>query len=236
MSVLRRIRTRLADERGFTLIEMLVTTVIGLTVLLVTFTVFDSSLTAQLRIDDRTDSVARGRTAMEQIVQQLRSQVCLGPGLPAIAAGDDSSITFYADLADTTFIPQQRDLVFAGGTITESDYDGVASGGSPPFTFPNAPTRVREITDAVAQSTDGAGVPIPFLTYYSFDNQVPPQPTNQLATPLSDSDRAQVVQVRVSFNALPTRASSQSAGEPFTSNVYVRTADPTDPTHSPLCI
>jgi prepilin-type N-terminal cleavage/methylation domain-containing protein len=236
VTLLARIGRRLRDERGFTLIELLVTTVIGMTVLLATFTVFDSSLNAQLRVDDRTDSIARGRTAMEQIVQQLRSQVCLGPGLPAIAAGDDDTITFYADLADTTFVPQRRQLAFAGGAVTESDFTGSPSAGSPPFTFTAAPVQVRTIIDHLTPTMSGSGVPIPFFTYYSFDSQIPPQPDNQLVTPLSDSDRARVVQVGVSYTALPTRDASQSTGEPFAANVYVRTADPTDPTHSPLCI
>jgi prepilin-type N-terminal cleavage/methylation domain-containing protein len=236
MSRRARIRRRLADESGFTLIELLVTTVIGMAVLLTTFMVLDTSLSAQLRVGDRTESIARGRTAMEQIVQQLRSQVCLGPGLPAIASGDDSSMTFYADLADTTFIPEERQLVFANGALTESAYTGAASGGSPPFTFPAAPTRVRLVTDYLTLTKDVAGVDIPFFTYYSFDNQTPPQPTNQLVTPLSDVDRARVVQVRVSYTALPARDASLSTGEPFLTNVYVRTADPTDPTRSPLCI
>jgi len=56
--------------------------------------------------------------------------------------------------------------------------------------------------------------------------------------PLSAADAARVVQIRVSFSALPSRggSSASTAGEPFSANVYIRTADPTDPDHSPLCI
>ena len=79
---------------------------------------------------------------------------------------------------------------------------------------------------------------MPFFTYYSFDGGNPIRPANQLAVPLSATDAARVVQIRVSFAALPSRggSSASSPGEPFTANVYVRTADPTDPDHSPLCI
>ncbi len=235
MSRLDRIRRRLRDERGFTLIELLVSTSIGLAVLLATFMIFDSALLAQNRVDDRTDSIGRGRTGMEQIVQQLRSQVCLGPSLPAIEYGDDDEIRFYADLANTTFVPERHVLTFAGGAITERDYTGAASGGSPPFTFSAAPARTRVILDRLAPFSQG-GATSPFFTYFSFDGSTPPQPTNLLAVPLSDADRARVVQVRVSFMALPSRTSSDSTGEPFTTDVFVRTADPSDPEHSPLCI
>ena len=225
-----RIRRRLRDQRGFTLVELLVSMTIGVAVLLATFAIFDSALLAQGRVDDRTDSIARGRTAMEQIVQQLRSQVCLGPSLPAIEYGDDDEVRFYADLANTTFVPERRVLRFAGGALTESDYSGRASGGSPPYTFSTTPSRTRVILDRMA------GTGVPFFTYYGFDGRTPPQPTNQLPVPLSNTDRALVVQIRVSYMALPSRASSSSTGEPFEADVFVRTADPSDPEHSPLCI
>jgi prepilin-type N-terminal cleavage/methylation domain-containing protein len=226
-----RLRLRLRDQRGFTLVELLVSMTIGVAVLLATFAIFDSALLAQGRVDDRTDSIARGRTAMEQIVQQLRSQVCLGPSLPAIEYGDDDEVRFYADLANTTFVPERRILTYSGGALTERDYSGRASGGSPPYTFSATPVRTRVILDRMALATS-----VPFFTYYSFDGRTPPQPTNELPVPLSDADRAQVVQIRVSFMALPSRASSSSTGEPFEADVFVRTADPSDPEHSPLCI
>ena len=230
-----RIRLRLRDQRGFTLVELLVSMTIGVAVLLATFAIFDSALLAQGRVDDRTDSIARGRTAMEQTVQQLRSQVCLGPSLPAIEYGDDDEVRFYADLANTTFVPERHVLTFAGGALTQRDYAGRATGGSPPYAFSATPSRTRVILDRMALATQG-GTVVPFFTYYSFNGRTPPEPTNELPVPLSDADRALVVQIRVSFMALPSRASSSSTGEPFMSDVFVRTADPSDPEHSPLCI
>jgi len=226
---------RLRDQRGFTLVELLMTTVIGTIVLLAAFTIFDAALHAQTRVDDRSDMVARGRTAMEQVVQQLRSQVCLGPGYPAVTYGDGSHVTFYADLADTTFVPQKRDLTFSGGTLTERDYTGSPSSGNPPYTFAATPSRTRVIATSLVNQTQGATT-IPFFTYYSFNAANPVRPANLLAVPLSATDMARVVQITVAFGALPSRGVSKLPAEPFTANVFVRTADPTDPDHSPLCI
>jgi type II secretory pathway pseudopilin PulG len=231
-SLARRLRR---EERGFTLAELLVATTVGVGVLLAAGTLASAFMHAQARISDRSESIARGRTAMEQIVQQLRSQVCLGPGYPAITYGDDSHVTFYADLANRTFVPQQRDLQYAGGALTERDYSGTATGAQPPFTFSSTPSRTRAILDKL-QLQSAAGVSVPFFRYYSFDGNNPIRPSRLLTTPLSASDAQRVVQIAVSFQALPSRGGSGTTAEPFTANVYVRTADPTDPDHSPLCI
>jgi prepilin-type N-terminal cleavage/methylation domain-containing protein len=228
--------SRLRSQQGFTLVELLMALTIGVGVLLAAYTVSDATLHGQTRIADRSDAIARGRTAMEQIVQQLRSEVCLGPGYPAIAYGDSNHITFYADLANTTFTPQKRDLSFAGGALTETTYAGSPSAGSPPFTFAVSPTRTRVVLDHM-QTLTQAGVGVPFFRYYSFDGNDPIRPSKLLAVPLSATDAAKVVQISVAFGALPSRSGGRiPAAEPFNANVYVRTADPTDPDHSPLCI
>lgn len=233
---MRRLLQRLRrDERGFTVMELLVATTIGVTTLLAAGTLSSALLHAQTRISDRTESIARGRTAMEQIVQQLRSQVCLGPGYPAITYGDNSRVTFYADLANRTFVPQQRDLQYVGGALTERDYNGTATGAQPPFTFSATPARTRVILDRMQLQTSG-GTSVPFFRYYAFDGNNPIRPARLLATPLSAADAPRVVQITVAFQALPSRGGSGTTAEPFTANVFVRTADPTDPDHSPLCI
>jgi prepilin-type N-terminal cleavage/methylation domain-containing protein len=230
MSLLHRLHR---EQSGFTLAELLVALTIGVGVLLVAGTLSTAFLHAQTRISDRSESIARGRTAMEQIVQEVRSQVCLGPGYPAVTYAANSQLTFYADLADTTFVPEQRDLTFANGALTERVYPGTATGGQPPFRFAATPSRTRVILDRLQlQGTT------PFFRYYSFDGNDPIRPSNLLRTPLSDSDEARIVQISISFAALPSRGGGLSGqtAEPFNANVYVRTADPSDPEHSPLCI
>lgn len=232
----RRCRLR-RDERGFTLVEMLVATSVGVGVLLGALSLSSALLHAQTKVSDRGESIARGRTAMEQIVQQLRSQVCLGPGYPAITYGDSSRVVFYADLANRAFVPERRELTYASGTVTERAYTGTtqAIAGQPPFAFASTPYRTRVVLDRM-QLRRAGGSDVPFLRYYTFDGSDPIRPSRLLATPLSANDAARVVQVSVSFGALPSRSGSGTTAEPFSANVYVRTADPTDPDHSPLCI
>ena len=48
---------------------------------------------------------------------------------------------------------------------------------------------------------------------------------------------ARVVKIEVAFDSRPTKRASQSnrIDTSFESEVFVRTADPTDPEHSPQC-
>lgn len=219
------------EEAGFTLVELLVTLVIGVIVLMAGFTIFDAGGRATARVQDRTALVQTGRTVMEQVTQMLRSQVCLGLNLPAITQADNNSITFYTDVGDESFVPQRRQLIFSGSTLTEYDYDG--TGTAPNMTFPITPTRTRVL------ATNLANVPsTPFFRYYAFTGPNPVTPTLLLTTPLSTGstgDAARVVQIEVTYQVNPDHAAYKVPPTPFDSVVYARTSDPTDPTHSPQC-
>lgn len=219
------------SEDGFTLVELLVTLVIGMTVLLAAFNVFDAGGRATVRVQDRTQLVQAGRTILAQTTQMLRSQVCLGLNLPAITQADSSSVTFYTDLGDDTFVPQRRRLVFSGGTLTEYDYNGT---GTPPnMTYPSTPSATRILGTNLTQ-TGGT----PFLRYYAFTGTDPVTPSLQLPTPLSlgaTGDAARVVQMEITFSVSPEHAGYAGSATPFDAVVYTRTSDPTDPTHSPQC-
>ena len=63
-------------QDGFTLPELLVTLAIALIVSLATFSLIDIVMSRSGEIGARVDTTQRGRTAMDQITRQLRSQVC----------------------------------------------------------------------------------------------------------------------------------------------------------------
>jgi hypothetical protein len=237
---LARLRRRLAAEDGFTVTELLVGCVVGTVVLLSTFQLFDAGQRANARTQDRIDVQQRVRPVVQQIVRELRSQTCLGVGKPAIVQGDGNSITFYADLGqrpsrldtspDQAFRPDKRRLVFAGGTLTEEVYEELPGQS---LVFSSTPTRTRVLLRDVSP----VGT-TPYLRYFSFTGAAPITPSVQLPVPLSTGtlgDAGHVVEIGVSFAVRPEDRPS-AAALPFESYVYARTADPLDPTHSPLCL
>jgi type II secretory pathway pseudopilin PulG len=226
--------TRLSDQRGFTLVELLVGSTVSMIVLFGVLTFLDVSFTQSARVQARVDNLQRGRQAMEVMTQQIRSQVCLGPGVPPIIQGDDSSMTFYTDLGDESFTPEKRQLTYSNGTITENDY--VGTGTPPNMTWPATPTRTKTL---ITDITPVTGVPV--FRYYGFEfnpvtpNRLQTTPLDGNPTSSADNAAARTVKVGISFVALPSRSPSTSVKTTFQNEVYSRTSDPTDPEHSPQC-
>ncbi|MDQ3870661.1 MAG: hypothetical protein M3301_03470 [Chloroflexota bacterium] len=257
MAPTRRMRQRLAVEEGFTLIELLVSVSIGIVVVLATFNLLDASGRASNEVQNRVDGVQRGRVAMEQITQRLRSQVCLDTSTPSITYGDQNEVRFYSELGDEAFNPEARKLSFVDpdgdgkGDIAEDLWTSLST--PPVNTFSTVPTRTRGVIKGMARALEekpaaqngegrNVGDPVPVFRYYAFLGNDPATPALLLQTPLSATDRARVVKISVSFDAQPGRRASVPAPSRervdtrFENDVFVRTADPTDPEHSPQCL
>jgi prepilin-type N-terminal cleavage/methylation domain-containing protein len=222
--------TRLRDEAGFTLVELLASMVIGTVVILASWMIVDSSGKLSTRTTSRVDAYQRGRLALDQIASELRSQVCLPGGIapiePLVTGPND--VWFYNNTGDQDAVPQQRHIYFANGAIREELWTG---------NFAGPPTSSRLLLSDVAlvPLTPGPGNE-PFVRYFGFDANLPAAVNQELPTPVSVVNAPKVVQVNISFVARPSRATAASALDSvFQQSVYFRTADPTDPAKGPRC-
>jgi prepilin-type N-terminal cleavage/methylation domain-containing protein len=223
----------MSDQHGFTLVELLVAMALGIVVLLAAFTVLDTAGRQQVKVASRAEAVQRGRQAMETMTQQLRSMVCLSSSIPsrAVVDGTPDQVTFYADLGDGSRPPQMRRLTFdpASRRIVEQSFDGT-SAIPPAFPgFPNTPSRTRVLIDGAARLS---GRPVFAYHVYSAPGIVNPA---ALATPLATADAARVVDLKVSFLAVPTSGPAD-VGTGFSSDVLVRFANPATPTAPMPCV
>jgi prepilin-type N-terminal cleavage/methylation domain-containing protein len=235
--VTRRLLRAARDERGMTLVELLVGSVLGVIVLTAAFQILIVGMKGTQRIQAGVETVQRGRLAMENVTRELRSQICLptatGP-LPAIDAADATTVTFYADLGDENLTPDKRTISFAGNQITEKTYTNTGTVTAPAFGgFPNTPTRTRVLATNIAQDSGTA-----YLRYYKFSTTDPIEPSIQLTSlPLSATDRASVVQIGITFVSQPTGANADPASAAVMDNkVFVRTSSAADPERSPACL
>lgn len=222
---------RLADESGYTMVEVIVGSVLALVVMMAALMTLDRAFRINKEVTDRIDATQRGRQTMDVMTRQLRSAVCPDPFTAALVAGSDSSVTFFADLSDGSRPTEMRTLTYSStaGTITELRYAGV--GASPNTSWPTAPTTTRVlVTNVVADTAT------PVFRFNAFDNANPPRPTIVLPTPLSAANIATATRITITYLVRPwgvTAASRQSAT--LTDQVDLRSADPNQPKPAPQC-
>jgi prepilin-type N-terminal cleavage/methylation domain-containing protein len=231
--------TRLAkirsDQSGFTLVELLAAMSVGMIVLMAAFLLLDRATSVSHEIANRQEALQRGRLAMETIVRDLRSQVCLGDEKEPITTAENSKVTFFVDLSDGSKNPEQRTIRYQDGSIYEDTYIG--TGPYPELVFGDAP-ETRVLVSGVQPIVDN-GVSRPILRYYAFNPGGVPGDL-QLLTPnpaLATNDAIRTVMVKVGFTVLPDRKTPKnSEATTLESDVYVRLADPSRPLEGPRCI
>jgi type II secretory pathway pseudopilin PulG len=224
--------SRLRDEAGFSIIELLVAMTVGIGVLFAVLALLDTSTRLSASTVDRVETTSRARLAVDLLTRQVRSQLCLGTDLPAMTAATPTSMTFYGSLAPeaSPLIVQRRTLTYDAATrrLLESVWTG--AGTRPNVTFDTAP-KTSVIADGIVPNATR-----PVFEYYRF--QVPAGgatavPARIATTPLGADDLARTIQVGMNFVAVGRRSTTRVE---MSSKVYVRTSNPTNPDNSPLCL
>jgi hypothetical protein len=240
-----RLMSRLRDERGITLMEVLSAATVGFVVLAGVFGLLESSVRLNTGVLAKTDSMQRGRIGMDKLTQQLRSQVCLDLDNPAILAGaTDTSVTFYADFstADISRPPEKRTVKFDPATNNISALIYKTAVAKPtPGDYPalSAPTTSDLVFEHAGLSKDEFGATVPFLTYYAYETvgvTPHPEPTLLLPAPLDATEAARVARIDIQFVAFPTGSNDVKNAVNMTDQISVRHADPNLPAFDPACV
>ena len=230
--------SRLRSESGMTLVELLAAMTAAIVVLMGAFALMDVAIKTQKDTEQRVATVAAGRQAMDDITRQLRSQICLDKDTVPIIDARPNRVEFYASLAPAgdAAVYQKRTLEYVptGGGRGRVDQTVVTGTGTPPNVgWGAAPVTRTLLRDA--KPLDGwTGL----FRYRRFEalsapNMIEVLPDATGSVPLTD--RRLTVQVDVAFEVLPEPGRSARLATLFQNKVYVRTADPTDPTRSPKC-
>lgn len=205
-----------AEQSGFTLIELLVACTIGTIVILASFMLLDSTVVLSGKVTERVDRTQRGRLAMELIARELRSQVCVQGGLPAIADGQSSSITFYSFMGSGAFVPDKHQVYADSATSTIVDKTWKGAGTAPNTTFPASPTTTATVLADAGPPTGST----PMFAYYAANSATP------LAVPLSAADTANTSKVTISFLTYASGRNATGSSTTFQNEVFSRSSDP----------
>lgn len=204
----------LADERGVTIVELLVTMLIGIVVLGAIVQLITTTAKSSGRVTERVATNQTARPNFLRLMNELHS-TCVSPGVAPVQAGSSgSSITFVHQTGrDVTVKPDKRTVTLnANGTLTDTVY-AYSSGVAPNWVFSSTPTSTYQLLDNVSQIGS-----TPVFRYYAYNNGVLDE-SSPLATPLSADDADRTVLVDVSFQVSPSQSqTSEEAGAPVQLN------------------
>lgn len=230
---------RLHSESGFTLPELLITLTITMILSLATFSLIEVVMRRTGDTTSRIETVQRGRTVMDQITRDLRSQVCAWsdnasvamPTARSLESGSSTSVGVFTDFTNEAAVsgavpaPSLRTISITGGVLTESVKRGTWSTVAPSKVVLPAVAAKREMAASISAPEDGI-----VFRFYKFNNLNPPQPKDLLPTDraLTPAELATVAKIGVNYRVSPLRGkvSGTRGTTQFQNEIYIRSADP----------
>jgi prepilin-type N-terminal cleavage/methylation domain-containing protein len=211
----------LEDERGYTLIELVVAMALGMVLMVAVFTFLQFTTNDVSRITQRAEVDQTGRTALEKIMLALHS-ACVAPTVAPIRSGSGpNTIRFVSEtsplntnkepvsalttvkLHEITYTPASGKVQ---GTLVEKSWPSSGLVGSYTFNEKETPTE-RKLLTGVKRSGAGESTPIfQYYRYYRTGDKEPQLGTiNPTATTvLKEEEEAKTItKVTVSFTLSP---------------------------------
>jgi type II secretory pathway component PulJ len=198
---------KLSDERGTTLIELMVGLMAGMVIVTALTTVIIVTLHGSARVSARVEATQRARLTLTRVVEDLHS-ACVAPQMtPIQETSTGTSLSFlHAEPSEASAVsptPVKSVIGYENGVLTKSDY--TATGGTAPdWVYEGEPSTRQLLTD-VQPLSPGA----PIFRYYKYSNgalvEIP-------ATTAIGAEADLAIQVKVAFNAAPERTRVADAG------------------------
>jgi prepilin-type N-terminal cleavage/methylation domain-containing protein len=217
---LSSLRRRLGDQRGFTLIEMLMALTLSLAITGAALGVLRTTMKRTNETVMRVDANQRGRTALETVTRALRSQVCANGAAPVITA-TPTEILLYTDFTDNAAkVPDKRRIKLdtTAGELLEQVYAGSGTKTSP--TWAGSPS-TRSLLKPAAQTGS-----TPVFKYFSYASGAT-KPEVDLGGTVAAADLPRIARIDVAFTAKPSAGARGKVA--LADQVFVRSLDPNDP-------
>ena len=199
------------SESGFTLVELMVATMIAIVVSAATLAIVIVSVHFSSNYSDRVDATQEGTIAMTKITQALNSSCVSASLAPILPASDANDVWFYSLLGDgATIYPNKVEISLTGGQLVMNTY-AFLSGSSPAtWTFATTPTAFT-LLPAAAQSGSTA-----VFQYYGYgSNGVLSSTPYTLNTTLGATNATTTAEVVITFQANPADKNT-ALGRPAT--------------------
>jgi prepilin-type N-terminal cleavage/methylation domain-containing protein len=191
-------RGLITDERGVTLVELMVALAAGLVILVALTTALLTTMHTSARVAARVEATQRARIALVRLTEELHS-ACLAPEISPVKENSTGNLLKFVHQTGSAvqLTPVLSVLTYSGGTLSRADYANTG-GTAPNWTFAATPSNTRILLTHVAPIPPGTGI----FSYYRYANGTINE-TSQ-ATPLSKEESELTVEVRVALVAAPT--------------------------------
>ena len=231
----RELLVRLRDERGFTLVEMMVALAIGLVVSTATLAIVIVSVHLSSNYTDRVDANQTGRLAMEKITQALTSSCVLTNQAPVLAGSTATSLVFYSALNDTPGpVPSQVTVSIASTQPAPLLMTTQSLTGTPPNWV--ASSQAPQVYTLAAWAGQSGSTPMFQYYPYAAGGVVSTTPFTVGANGLTAAQAAATAQVAITYQVLPTDKWQDTAGRQpvvFSDAVVFRLTPPSSAPSAP---
>jgi hypothetical protein len=200
----------LDDERGTTMVELLVGLAMGMIVLVgLTMTII-VVLHGTARVDARVEATDNARVVVTRITEELHS-ACISPQIAPIRMGSTGTelIFWHAAAGEASAVqpkPVKTRISYSNGTLTQTDYS--QTGGESPYWEFAATGTERKLLTNVAPPTGSSSV----FTYEKYEGGT----LKTVTTPLSEPGAAETITVNVALTASPRSISVTDSGSAAT--------------------
>lgn len=199
-------RIKLADERGTTLAELVISMAIGMVVLSALAMVMIVSMHASARVTERVHATQNARVTLTRVIEELHS-ACVVPKVAPVQAGSSGTMLSFSHAlqsegSSASVKPVKTTITLKGTRLEERQYAWL--GTTPPTFAKTESGKPVTIATNIIPTPPSSSI----FSYYTYSKgklvQLAPKE-------LSAIEASSIIQVKVAFTGLPSSAKSRDA-------------------------
>jgi Tfp pilus assembly protein PilW len=197
-------RELLRDERGMTLIELLIASTAGVVVMTGIVLTMIVTMRETNRVAGHVEANQNARITMTKVLNQLHS-ACIAPQITPVQEESTGTMLSFIHQSGAAVAPTPvlSKVSLTGTTLSQSDY-AVTGGTAPKWTFSTTASSTVQLMTGVSPIS----ATVPIFSYFAYSNgQVSSTPL--AASPLG-ANAASAVEVDVAFQTAPAASKTVS--------------------------
>jgi Tfp pilus assembly protein PilW len=193
------------DERGMTLVELLVAMSAGMVVMAGVTLAMIVTMRETNRVASHVEANQQARIAMTKIINQLHS-ACVAPQIAPVREDSTGTMLSFIHQSGSAVAPTPvlSRISLSGTTLTQSDY-AATGGAAPNWIFATTASSTVQLMTGVSPIS----LTVPVFRYFAYSGGSV-SATPLAATPLG-TNATKAVQVNVAFKAAPGKTVSGDA-------------------------